>query len=183
MTFRANRDEALRFERGEAEDALAVARACEQREQTAADLDDRVAALTDAIAKMAAMTQTLQRQLQQQQPLQQEVAYPRRPNWREERTPCNPEQRKRPLLDRHRKAGPNCTCWRCQQGGHFVAQCPGRGDHYWLYPGRLQDDCKYKHPNARHGKAPHPGVVSTGGCPPQHCGPDMRDFYHGDAPY
>ena len=60
MTFRATRDEALRFERDEAEDAPAVARVCEQREQTAADLDDRVAALTDDLDdRVAALTDDL----------------------------------------------------------------------------------------------------------------------------
>ena len=73
MTFHAARDEALRFEREEAEDAPAVARVCEQREQPAADLDDRVAALTDAVAKLAGLIQSLQQQ-RQQQPTQQEVA-------------------------------------------------------------------------------------------------------------
>ena len=181
MTFRAARDEALPFERDKANDAPAVARVCEQREQTAADLDDRVAALTDAVAKLVELTQTLQRQLQQQLP--QEIAYRRRPNWREERAPRYREQRERPLLDRRRTAGPNDTCWRCHHRGHFAAQCPGRGDHYRSYPGELQDACKYRHPNARHGNAPHPGAVSTGGCRPQYGGPDTRDFYHGDAPY
>ena len=132
MTFRTTRDEALRFERDEADDAPAVARVCEQREQPAADLDDRVAALTDAVTKLAELTQTLQRQLQQQP--QQEIAYRRRPNWREERAPRYPEQRERPLSDRRRTAGPNATSWRCHHRGHFAAQCQGRGGLYCSYP-------------------------------------------------
>ena len=148
MTFRAARDETLRFERDEAEDAPAVARVCEQREQPAADLDDRVAALADAVTKLAELTQ----------PLQQEVAYQRRPNWREERASRYPEQRKRPLMERRRTAEPNDICWRCHHRRHFAAQCPGGGGHYRSYPGELQGACKYRHPNARQGNRPTPGL-------------------------
>ena len=115
MSFRAARDEALRYKREDADDALLVARARELHEG-ALGRDERVSSLEQTMLELCKQMADIQARLP---PREADRGYWPRGRGR------NPEQRRNRTPERRRTAGPSDLCWNCGPAGQFAAHCAG----------------------------------------------------------
>ena len=115
MSFRAARDEALRYEREDADDALLVASARELHEG-APGRDERVSSLVQTMLELCKQMADIQARLPSREA---DRGYWPRGRGR------NPGQRRNRTPERRRTAGPSDLWWNCEQAGHFAAHCAG----------------------------------------------------------